>query len=158
MPKTSNKHMDKLVILTDLGRLVAYRIRIDPDGIESPRAEMIKSMDCLDAHTKTSDRVSDSAGRFKRAGKTLNGTRAGYGEQHNMESETRRRLVKMAAGEISSLLTREGCPPWHLAANSSINNSLLESLTDEMKAMLGKNLKADLTSLSKSEVLDRFLN
>ena len=148
--------MDKIVILADLGKLVAYRIRTDPDGIESPRAEMIKCMDCLDAHTKTSDRVSDSAGRFRRAGKVENGIRAGFGDRHNMKTENKRRLVKMAAGEISSLLIDEGRPPWHLAASRAMNNSLLESLPPDLKAKLGKNLKADLTNLSKSEVLSRF--
>jgi hypothetical protein len=150
--------MDKIVILADLGKLVAYRIMTDPDGIASPRAEMIKCMDCLEAHTKTSDRVSDSAGRFRRAGKTENGIRAGYGDRHNMQTETRRRLVKIAAGEISSLLIEEGSPPWHLAASRAINRSLLESLPPDLMAKLRKNLKADLTNLRKSDVLSRFLN
>lgn len=150
--------MDKIVILTDLGRLVAYRILTDPDGIESPRAELIRYIESPEAYTKTSDKVSDSAGRFRRAGKTGNGTRAGYGEQHNMKTEGKRRLVRMAAGEINSLLMEEGCPHWHLAAGKSINNALLESLKPDLRAMLGKNLKADLTNLSKSEVLSRFVN
>jgi hypothetical protein len=150
--------MDKIVILADLGRMVAYRILTDPDGLASPKAEMIKSMDCLDAHTKTSERVSDSAGRFRRAGKAEIGTMAGYGERHNMRTETRRRLVKMAAGEISSLLKKEGSPPWHLAASRVINSALLASLPPDIRNRLVKNLKADLTNMSKSEVLGRFAN
>jgi len=150
--------MDRIVILADLGRLVAYRILTDPEGMASPRAELISQIDSLDAHTKTSEKVSDSAGRFRRAGKADNGTLAGYGERHNMETENRKRLLRTAAGEISSLLTREGRPPWHLAASSSINNALLESIPSEIRALLGKNLKADLTNLSKSEVISRFIS
>jgi len=150
--------MDNIVILADLGKLVAYRILTDPDGVASPRAEMIKCVDSLDARTRTSERVSDSAGRFRRAGKVENGTRAGYGERHNMETETRRRLVNVAAEEISSLLIQEGRPHWHMAASRSMNRSLLESIPPDLRSLLRKNLKADLTNLSKAEVLSRFLN
>lgn len=149
--------MDKVIVLTDLGRLVAYKLMIDPDGIQSPRIEMIRCIECPEARTRTSDRLSDSAGRFRRAGKADNGTRAGYGERHNMQSETQRRLVKTAADQISSILTTEGSPPWHLAAAKGINNALLGALTPEAKSLLRKNLKADLTNLSKSDVLNRFI-
>ena len=158
MPKTMKNPMDKIVILTDLGRLVAYRIIEDPDGMESPRAEIIRSLECPDAYTKTSERVSDSAGRFRRAGKVANGTRAGYGEQHNMKTENKRRLVKMAAEQINELLSEEGCPPWHLAAAKGINNTLVSSLSPPVREMLRKNLKADLTNIKKTEVIGRFLN
>ena len=115
MPKTMKKPMDKIVILTDLGRLVAYRILTDPDGLESPRAEIIRCLECPDAYTKTSERVSDSAGRFRRAGKVANGTRAGYGEQHNMRTEKKRRLVRMAAEQIKMPMRMFGIShviPW----------------------------------------------
>ena len=158
MPKTLKKPMDKIVILTDLGRLVAYKILTDPNGLESPRAEIISCLECPDAYTKTSERVSDSAGRFRRAGKVANGTRAGYGEQHNMKTENKRRLVKMAAEHINKLLSAEGCPPWHLAAAKGINNTLVNSLAPPIRAMLKKNLKADLTNLKKAEVISRFIN
>lgn len=148
--------MEKIIILTDLGRFVAYKVTSDPMGVESPRIQIIRCMDCLDARNRTSDRVSDSAGRFKRAGKTANGTMGGYGERHNMESENRRRLIKMAAEQIDNVLLQEGMPRWALAASSKINNALLESLSQGAKASLGLNLKSDLTRLDKSKVLSRF--
>lgn len=150
--------MDKVIVLTDLGRLVAYKLMTDPDGLESPRIEMIKCIECPEARSRTSDLLSDSAGRFRRAGKADNGTRAGYGERHNMQNESQRRRVKTTADQISTILAAEGRPPWHLAAAKGINNALLDELEPRDKTMLRTNLKADLTNLSKAEVLSRFVN
>ena len=150
--------MEKLVILADLGRFMAYKVTTDPMGIESPKIKMIKCFDCPDGHMHISEKVSDSAGRFRRAGKTGNGTTAGYGERHNMATENRRRLIKMAAEQIKDLLAEQGNPRWHMAAAKSINNSLVASLDPRLRDRLDMNIKADLTGINKSDVLSRFFN
>lgn len=148
--------MEKLVVLADMGRLVAYKVTSDPDGLDSPRVEMVRCMECPDAHTKTSDKVSDSSGRFRRSGRVDNGTRASFGDRHGMKTESRKRLVRNAADQIDSILMEEGMPPWDLAAGSGMNSLLLDYLSPEAISRLRNNLKANLTHLDKPGVLSRF--
>jgi hypothetical protein len=144
--------MDNIIIVVaDLGHFKAYKITKDP--LESHRVTLIKSYDSVEGRTKLSDKVSDSAGRFKRGGKE---TAKGHGERHNIEIETESKLIKTISRDINSLIVSEKCNKWYLAAGEKINRQITDKVKPEVKAKLDKNITANLTKIGKSEILNYF--
>lgn len=148
--------MEKIIIVSDLGHFKAYRVTHENPEIESPRVELIKCFDSLEAHGKLSDKLSDSAGRFKRAGLDKDSSGAGFGERHNIKQESKKRQVKLIVENIEALISRNTCKTWYLAAGRAINNSIVEHLGPGTRAKLRKNLKSDLTKINRSEILGYF--
>jgi hypothetical protein len=147
--------MEKTIIITaDLGHFKAYRITKEPPDI-SPRVTLIKSYDAIDGHSKLGEKLSDAAGRFKRGG-AKDETAMGSGERHNIELETKNRLVKMIAKNIDAVIFSEKCEKWYLAAGKKINRNIIESLNPDVKARLNKNVNADLVKIDKSQILIHF--
>lgn len=145
--------MEKIIIVADLGHFRAYRvIRND---MESPRVELIESYDSVEAHGKLSEKLSDDAGRFGMSG-GKNGSAKGYGEPHKMELEMQKKVIRLMAGDVNSIVAREGFPRWYLAAGEKINSQLIEYLGTEAKSRLSKNLTSNLTKVKAPELLARF--
>lgn len=144
--------MKKLIITVDLGHFKAYRVSKRP--MESTRVQLIGSYDSIDGHGKLSDKLSDSAGRFGVSG-GKKGAPKGYGDPHNIELETEKKLIKMIAQDINKLVSREDCP-WYLAADKQINRQITENLSQDARKKLDKNITSDLTKAPKSEILDYF--
>jgi hypothetical protein len=86
--KRGGQSMEKVVVVTDLGHLKAYRL------------------------------TTDSAGRFKRDGGQPSG--AGYGERHGIAREEEKRLIRSTARTIVSVLRKERCQGWYLAAPEAL--------------------------------------
>ena len=80
----------------------------------------------------------------------------GSGERHAIEQETEKRIAKMIAKDIEAVIFSEECDTWYLAAGEKINSQVVENLSPEVKAGLDKNITADLTNISKSEILGHF--
>ena len=146
--------MNKLIIAVDLGHFKAYRVTKEPLA-KSAKAELIESYDLVGAHLKLSDKLSDAAGRFRMRG-SRNDKAAGYGEAHNLALEEEKRLVRQIADNINTLVIREACDAWSLAAGRNINGLIVEYLAPVAKAKLEKNLPCNLTKAGKSELLDSF--
>lgn len=147
--------MEHLVIVADLGHFRAYRVVSDEYEMESDRIELLESHDPAPPHMKTSEKLSDSAGRFRRAGGAVAGG-AGFGERHTLNTEERRRLIHEAAADINAMVRTSGCGQWWLAADSSINARLLECLDPAVRDCLARNVKANLTHMNKQGILQRF--
>ncbi len=146
--------MDRIIIITaDLGHFKAYRVTKKP--LESPRVTLIVSYDSIEGHGKLGDKLSDSAGRFRRGGGKKESAK-GFGERHNIELQLQKKLAKMIAKDINVLIDREDCEKWYLASGKKINRSIIENLTPETKAKLDKNITANLTKVHKSEILNHF--
>jgi len=145
--------MDKIIIVVDLGHFKAYRVSKAP--MESAKTELIESYDFIDGHGKLRDKLSDGAGRFG-AGEGKGSARKGYGEPHNLESETEKRLIRLIANGINRLIEKENCARWYLAAVKKINRQIVGSLAPGVRARLTKNVAADLTKIAKSKILSRF--
>lgn len=148
--------MQELIVTADLGHFKAYKLIKSRKGNITPRVEMLKCFDNIEAHERISEKMSDAAGRFRRANADASYNTAGYGERHNMEKETKRRIIKKMAECIDSMMKGEDCDAWHLAAGSDINNELLRNLSPYAKERLINNIKSDLTKLTKSEIVERF--
>jgi hypothetical protein len=147
--------MNEIIIVADLGHLKAFRMTRNPLGLESPKIELIKSCAFIEAHAKSSDKFSDSAGRYY-VGSGKKGTGAGFGEPHHIESEAEKRLIAQFAEDIKALILKEGCEKWYFAADSGINGRIIEKLDSSIKAKLKKNITANLTKATKSKILSRF--
>jgi hypothetical protein len=145
--------MNKIIIIVDLGHFKAYRATKAP--MESTRIELIKSYDTIDGHGRLGEKLSDNAGRFGMGG-GKDGAAKGYGEPHNLESETERKLVKTIAQDINILIKKEKITKWHLAAVKKINKQIVELLTPAVKKKLDKNITADLTKTRRSDILSYF--
>lgn len=146
--------MSKVIIAVDLGHFKAYRVTEDPLE-KSPKTELIESYDSIEARLKLSDKLSDAAGRFRMSG-GRNEKGAGYGEAHNIELESEKRLIKQIATDISDLVSREKCEKWYLAAAKSINSQIVEHLEPGVRARLRKIVPCNLTKAGKSEILEHF--
>lgn len=144
---------NKIVVVTDLGSLKAYRLANGQPGV-SPRLELIEELQLNDAHQKLTDKVSDQGGRFGRGGA---GAGAGVGERHNIELEHRKRLIKQLAEKLGALLRKPGVEGCYLAASKEINHAITEALDPQLRAKVAKNIAADLTKLGKTELLERMV-
>lgn len=146
--------MDKIVIVVaDLGHFKAYRVT--REALESPKVQLIESYDSLEGHGKLVDKFSDMAGRFGRGGGKDEPV-MDSGERHSIELEMEKRLIKMIAEDIDSVIMREKCEKWHLAAGEKINRQVVENLKPHVRDKLDKNVAADLTKIEKSGILSYF--
>ena len=145
--------MTKIIAVVDLGHFKAYRVSKNPN--ESARMELLDSYDILDTHGKCMDKYTDSEGSFCR-GEGKAGVATGSGEPHNVETEIEKKVTRRIANEINTLVRKENCHNWYLAAAEAINNQIVENLDPEIKTKMKKNVKADLTKTDKSEILNYF--
>lgn len=142
---------DKLIVVADLGRVKAYRVTRD-DMSPTSRLELVDDVEMTDAHGKLLDKITDKAGRFPG-----NGTGPGgmsMGENHNLQLETDRRLLKQVADRINNLAKNERI--WYLAAVKEINPRVVESLNPTVRATMAKNISADLIKIPKEDLLSHF--
>ncbi|MBI5640981.1 MAG: host attachment protein [Nitrospirae bacterium] len=145
--------MKKIIITVDLGHFKAYRVTKNP--MESARAELIESYDSIEAHGKLSEKFSDANGRFGLSG-GKNGSPTGNGEPHNTGLEMEKRHLKLISKDINTIILKEDCEKWHLAASKKINGKIVENLAPAVKARLDKNITSDLTKVGKAELLGYF--
>jgi hypothetical protein len=145
--------VNEIIILADLGHFRAYRI--SKGAMDRTKIDLIESFDTLEGHGKLGEKVTDSAGRFGVDGGRIKGG-TGFGEPHNIELETKKRLIKLIARDISSLIERENCQKWYFAASKMINNQIVDNLNHNIQKKLQKNISSNLTKIDKSEILQHF--
>jgi hypothetical protein len=145
-----------LVVVTDLGCLKAYRLENHhPD--KPPRLEPVEEFNNTEAHGKLGDKVTDLSGRFPRRTGAQHTTGAmSDGERHNIELESRKRLVRQLAQRVNTLVRSTEVERCLLAASREINHQLLEELEPRVRAKIEKNVHADLTKLERAEILRHF--
>ncbi len=117
---------EKLLIVTDLGRLKAYRLQASPK-FSHPRLELVDEWE-TDVAQHLSSEVTDQAGQIRKgaAAPHPGPTTLSDAEPHNLDLEQRRRAVKTLASRLSQLLNRERVEECYLAADSRINQNLLK--------------------------------
>ena len=120
---------DKMIVLADLGRVKAYRVT--PNTLTSkPQIEMIYDCEFPDAHG------------------------ASIRENHHIRVENERRLIHLVAEKISELVQGQHC--WYMAAGEAINSRIVELLNPHARAVLYKNVSADLVKVPKQQLLEYF--
>jgi len=78
------------------------------------------------------------------------------GERHNIELESRKRMVRQLAQRVNALARTKDVDACLLAASREINHQLLEELEPQVRAKIEKIVPADLTKLEQSEILRHF--
>ncbi len=148
--------MQKLVFVADLGRLKAFRLEESP-RFSHPRMKLVEDWE-TNVTQHLSEELTDQAGQFRKGPKSAEGPGAlSDGEQHNLDLERRRRAVRTLAQRINTLVEREdGVDACYLAADSRINQQLLDEMQQRTRAKIQKNVPANLSKLSPDEVLAHF--
>ncbi|MCX8090295.1 MAG: host attachment protein [Verrucomicrobiae bacterium] len=142
----------KLIIVTDLGLLKAFRLETTPRG--TPHLEPIEEHVLEDAHHRLSEKVTDFAGRHvSPSGKNWG---APMSDDHNLKLETRRRLIRALAGHIQRLVERNGENGCCLAAPKEIHRMLLDELPRPVQARIQRSVPQDLTKATKKELIEVF--
>jgi len=147
--------MNTLLVVADLGGFKAFQLE-NNDGQRTPRLEFLEQYDNQQAHGRLVDRVSDLSGRFPRGTGMKAGGAMSDGERHNIELETRKRLVRQLAQRLNALCRTQQVERCFLAASREINHQLLAELDPQLRAKIARNVPADLTKLGRAELLDRF--
>jgi Protein required for attachment to host cells len=144
-----------LLVVAELGGFKAFKLE-NHDLTGAPRLEFLEQFDNPAAHGRLVERVSDLSGRFPRGtGMKAAGAMAD-GERHNIELETRKRLVRDLAQRVSALACRPDIERCFLAASREINHQLIEELDPQARAKIEKNVPADLTKLERVDILRHF--
>ncbi len=78
------------------------------------------------------------------------------GERHNIELESRKRLVRQMAQRLNALARQDQIEQCYLAASREINHQLVEELEPQVRAKIAKNVPANLTKLEQAEIMSHF--
>lgn len=145
-----------LVVVADLAGYKAFSLHGDPWGQTSPHLDLVEHFQTAEAHDRLVDKVSDLSGRFPRGTGTRAGGAMSDGERHNIELETRKRLVRQLAQRLNQLISQQKPGRFLLAASREINHQLVEELDRPARALIQKNICADLTKFGHADLLRQF--
>jgi hypothetical protein len=145
-----------LVIVTDLGCFKAYRLE-NHQPKPTRRLLPVEEFNNAEAHGKLGEKVSDLSGRFpRRTGVSGASGAMSDGERHNIELESRKRMVRQLAQRVNALARTKEVECCLLAASREINHQLLAELEPGVRAKIEKIVAADLTKLERTEILRHF--
>ncbi len=144
---------NKLLVVTDLGRLKAYRVELSPK--HPPRLELLEEVVFEESRQHLRDLVTDLAGRH--VSPTQKNWGAPVGDDHNLKLEITRRLIRRIVKHIEKLIQSNGHDGCWLAAHKEIDHQILEELPDAIRHRIEKNLPRDLTKADPKELVERFL-
>ena len=143
---------NNLLIVTDLGRLQAYKVALTPK--RTPLLEPLEEVVLEGAHRRVIETVTDLAVRH--VGPTQKTWGAPITDDHNLKLETRRRLIRRIAEHIQRLVQRSDCEAYWLAAPKEINRQIVDQLDTDVRSRMKKNVGADLIKVDKSDVMGYF--
>jgi hypothetical protein len=145
-----------LVVVADLGCFRAFRLE-NHHPAQTARLEPVEEFNNAEAHGKLGDKVSDLSGRFPRTSSAAHSAGAmSDGERHNIELESRKRLVRQLAQQFNALARGKDVERCLLAASREINHQLLDELEPQVRAKIEKNIPVDLTKLERAEIMGHF--
>lgn len=140
-----------LLIVTDLGRMKAFRItRDDNDPAASPAFTELADDDVENLHSRVSDRVTDQAGRFPSGNGGMS-----IGQRHGEEQEARGRQLAVIAERINRVAAG-GDSGIYLAAPPTMARPLLDAIAADVRRRIRRYLTLDLVKAPKLDLLRRF--
>ena len=145
-----------MVIVADLGNFRAF----EWDGNEfhsTPRLELIDDFETVEARGIRGNTLTVHERRSaKNGGNEKISATGSDGEQHNMELEKRRRLIRQMADRVTDLLRPKHVERCFLAAPSEINHQIVDHVGSDVRWKIEKNLPLNLTRLDKAQLIDHF--
>lgn len=142
------KTLPPILIVTDRGHFVAYRLH--PDS--SP--EVVEHATIAEGVQKLSEQVTDQAGGFPAGGTAGQGNSAA--ERLTLVNELEYRCFRQIGELIQSVLSEHG-GPWGFAAPSEINAAILGQLPKPLLENLRINLPKDIARVPAPDVPPHFL-
>ena len=144
-----------LLVVAELGGYKAFKI--DNNQLNrAPRLELLEHYENPLAHGRIVDRMSDLSGRFPRGSGIKGAGAMSDGERHNIELESRKRLVRQLAQRLNVLARNPEVERCLLAASKDINRQLMEELEPQVRCKVEKNIPADLTKIGQADILQYF--
>lgn len=140
------KSIPSLIIVTDRGHLIAYRID------DSGQIHRIDSTTFSEGNDRISDIVTDQAGAFP----TTAGVATASFESLPLVAELEMRCFRQIATKIREIIDREHASTWAFATPSEINGAILDGLGDSYLKRLAINLKRDIVNVPQIEIKERF--
>ena len=114
---------------------------------DTPRLEELEQVVLEEAHARVVDTVSDLAGR--RAAPTQKSWGTPLSDDHKLELESKRRLIRQISDHIRRLIECSGWDVCWLAAHKEINQKILDELPPAVCNRIKKNLPRDLTKVGR---------
>ena len=147
-----------LVIVADRGNLKAYKV--DETPTRGPSLQLVQAFELTDAHGRYQDKFTDQAGRFPVGD---GGGQAGSGrhqnaiaERQNLETENDRRLHKQLADHLEEIIRTQAPEGWSFAAPASINSTVVDLLTSDVRNRIVENVKSDLVNIEPAKLPTHF--
>ncbi len=140
-----------IVIVADLGELKVFKIEkhegvVDNQMKISHSLKLINDENFINGRKKLGQVLSDSTGNFDKG--TL--------EDHNLKTERDNRTIKDIVQDIEIVVNEMQPKAVYLAFPKEHNNELTAKLSPETKAILTKNIAADLVKTNKEKILSHF--
>lgn len=147
-----------LVIVADRGNLKAYKVDETPNRGAS--LQLVQAFELTDAHGRYQDKLTDQAGRFPVGD---GGGQAGSGRHQNaiaerqgLETENDRRLHKQLADHVEEIIRAQAPEGWSFAAPASINSTIVDLLTSDIRDRIVENVKSDLVNIEAAKLPTHF--
>lgn len=140
-----------IILVADLGELKAFEV-VKHEGMVQNQMKISHSLKLINNEAFISGRkrpgqgMSDNSGNFE--GGTL--------EDHNAKTERENRTIKDIAQDIDMIVKEMQPQQLFLAFPKEHNHELTEKLAQETKAVLVKNVAADLVKTDKEKLLSHF--
>ena len=140
-----------IIIVADLGELKAFKVEKHEGTIRnemkiSHSLKLINDENFISGRKKLGQVMSDSSGNFG----------AGTLEDHNVKTEREYRTIKDIAQDIDMIVKEMQPQQVFLAFPKKHNHELTDKLAQETKAVLTKNVAADLVKTNKENLLSHF--
>lgn len=142
----------RLLIISDLGNLKAYRADLTPLG--TPHLDLLESVNIEEAHGRIVERVTDLAGR--RSAPTTRDWGTPTADDNHLLLETKRRIVKQIAGHIKRIAEKHGFLHIWVVAHKEIINMILDELPQNIRGKVELHLARDLTKAPTEKLLKYF--
>ena len=144
---------DTIVIVGNQGELKVFKINKYERTIKGEikidyNLETLNTLDYIDSHKKLQDIVTDQAGRFG----------DNTGEEHELENERKKKVLKEIAEDIDSINTRLKPTRVFLSFTKEYMPKLLDELSNESKEVLMKTIPLDLVKTPQDKILEYFLD
>ena len=147
-----------LVIVADRGNLKAYKVDETPSRGAS--LQLVQAFELTDAHGRYQDKLTDNAGRFPvgdgggqaGSGRHMNG----IAERQSLETENDRRLHKQLADHVEEIIRAQAPEGWSFAAPASINSTVVDLLTSDIRDRIVENVKSDLVNIEAAKLPTHF--
>jgi hypothetical protein len=147
-----------LVVVADRGNLKAYKVEDTPN--RGPSLQLVQAFELTDAHGRYNDKLTDQAGRFPVGD---GGGQAGSGrhmnaiaERQSLDTENDRRLHKQLADHLEEIVRKEAPEGWSFAAPASINSTVVDLLTSDVRNRIVENVKSDLVNIEAAKLPTHF--